>query len=153
MADTTVRTLALTGGNITIDNGISYVTPEELGVINKPFKHQTGTRAISGSINAYLDSVASNNSNGVYDLILEDANGASPEVTNSFALLINIGASARNADNAANKPGVLFNIPKAHLELPSIDTADVMGVTINFTALEGTGKDELSLKYIGKTPV
>jgi hypothetical protein len=42
---------------------------------------------------------------------------------------------------------------QAHFELPSIDTADVMGVTMNFTALETdfAGEDELTINYKGKT--
>ena len=47
-------------------------------------------------------------------------------------------------------------MPKAHLELPSLDTADVMGVTINWTALEdgfGTGNDEANIVYTGLTVV
>ena len=47
-------------------------------------------------------------------------------------------------------------MPKAHLELPSLDTADVMGVTINFTALEdgfGVGNDEATVTYTGLTLV
>ncbi len=137
----------LTGGNITIDNGVSYVTPEELGVINSPIDHQTGTRAVSGNFTCYLDSSATG-SKGVYTDILTDINGASPDITNNFDITLKIGG--------ASAPNVVFNMDNAHLELPSIDTADVMGATINFTALEsafGTGNNECNIVYTGSTLV
>ena len=141
-------TFALTGGNVTIDNGISYVTPESLGRINVPIGHQTGTRAVSGNFTAYLDTAALS-TKVMYDDILADINAADPDtITNVFAIALSIGG--------ASAPKVLFNMPKAHLELPSLDTADVMGVTINWTALEdgfGTGNDEANIVYTGLTVV
>jgi hypothetical protein len=140
-------TFALTGGNVTIDNGIAYVTPETLGVINSPIDHQTGTRAISGNFTAYLDTAALS-TKVMYDDMLADVNSADPDITNVFAIVLSIGG--------ASAPKVVFNMAKAHLELPTLDTADVMGVTINFTALEdgfGTGNDEATIVYTGLTVV
>jgi hypothetical protein len=140
-------TFALTGGNVTFDNGISYVTPETLGVINEPIDHQTGTRAISGNFTAYLDTAALS-TKIMYDDMLADVNSAAPDITNVFSIVLSIGG--------ASAPKVVFNMPKAHLELPTLDTADVMGVTINFTALEdgfGTGNDEATIVYTGLTVV
>jgi hypothetical protein len=139
-----VYTFPLTGGNVTIDNGISYVTAEELGKINTPIDHQTGTRAVSGNFTCYLDSAALS-SKVMYDDILADINGAAPDTTNSFNIDLKIGG--------ASAPFVQFSIPTAHLELPSIDTADVMGVTVNFTALETDfgGEDEMTVNYKGLT--
>jgi hypothetical protein len=137
-------TFPLTGGNVTVDNGITYVIPEELGKINTPVDHQVGTRAISGNFTAYLDTTALS-TKVMYDDILADINGAAPDVTNVFSIDLKIGG--------ASAPFVQFNMLKAHLELPAIDTADVMGVTINFTALESAfgGEDELTVKYKGLT--
>jgi len=130
--------LALTGGNITIDNGISFVTPETLGVINQPVGHQTGTRAITGNLTAYLDGVGKQ----VYNAVLDDINGTTPDITNDYSITINIGGAVA--------PKVTFTVGNAHLELPSIDTADVMGVTMNFTGLEdtfGSTNNEASIVY------
>lgn len=135
---------ALTGGNITIDNGISYVTPEELGKINSPIDHQTGTRAISGNFTAYLDSTALKTKD-LYEDLMADINSAGAEVTNEFNIDLYIGGESA--------PYVNFKLPTAHLELPAIDTSDVMGVTINFTALESTlgTKDDATVVYVGDT--
>ena len=137
---------ALTGGNVTIDNGITYVTPEELGKINTPIDHQVGTRAISGNFTAYLDS-SSTGTKGMYDDMKTDLDSAAPDSTNSFNINLNIGGTV------SGEPQVQFSMGQAHFELPSIDTADVMGVTMNFTALETdfAGEDELTINYKGKT--
>jgi len=131
-------TLALTGGNITIENGIAYVTPETLGVVNLPVGHQTGSRTVSGNLTCYLDGTGKD----VYNAVLEDINSGDPEVTNSYSITVKIGGTGT--------PNVYFALGTAHLELPSIDTSDVMGVTLNFTALEsvfGTGNDEATITY------
>ncbi len=52
----TAYTVALTGGNITFSNNVTYLTPANLGVVNQPIVYFTGTRAISGTMNAYLRS-------------------------------------------------------------------------------------------------
>ena len=137
---------ALTGGNVTIDNGISYVTPEALGVINQPIDHQTGTRAVTGNFTAYLDT-ATDSTRDLYVDMLGDV-AAVPDITNVFDIELKIGGTAA--------PNVIFRMQKAHLELPTLDTADVMGVTMNFTALEDgtfTGNDEITVQYTGLTTV
>jgi hypothetical protein len=141
-------TFPLTGGNVTFDNGISYVTPETLGVINSPIDHQTGTRAVSGNFTAYLNDTNALGTKDIYTDMLTDIASATPDITNVFSIALNIGG--------ASAPNVVFTMPKAHLELPTLDTADVMGVTINFTALEdgfGAGNDEATVVYTGLTLV
>lgn len=46
--------LTLTGGNVTISNNITFIVPEELGIVNVPIGHVTGTRNVSGSFTCYL---------------------------------------------------------------------------------------------------
>ena len=38
--------ITLTGGSITISNNLSFLTPEEIGRVNAPIGHVTGTRTI-----------------------------------------------------------------------------------------------------------
>ena len=47
--------LTLTGGNITIENNLTYLTPETLGVVNQPLGHVMGTRSVSGNFTCYLN--------------------------------------------------------------------------------------------------
>jgi hypothetical protein len=50
-------------------------------------------------------------------------------------------------------PVVEFDIPKAHLQIPTIETADIISTTIEFSA-HGTDLltgDEMAVKYKGST--
>ena len=123
------------------------MTPETLGVINSPIDHQTGTRAVTGNFTAYLDT-ATDSTKDMYVDMLTDVASADPDITNVFDIELKIGGTAA--------PNVIFRMQKAHLELPTLDTADVMGVTMNFTALEDgtfTGNDEVTVQYTGLTVV
>lgn len=137
--------LPLTGGSITLSNNISYLTPAELGKVNQPLGHVTGTRSISGSFTAYLDE----QTNGTIDL-LEDIQSATTAVTNKFALDFYVGGKA--AGDAPIGPGMQFKMPQAHLSVPDIDTSDVIAVNVDFTALPSNlgATDELTyIKYVG----
>ncbi|RZK44449.1 MAG: hypothetical protein EOO61_03765 [Hymenobacter sp.] len=136
--------VTLTGGTITLTNNISYLTPETLGVVNAPLGHVTGTRTIGGSFTAYLDE----QTNGTIDLT-EDLGNATGIVTNSFALDFYVGGKA--AGDAPRSPGMQFKIPNAHLTIPAINVEDVVGVSIDFSALPSTisGTDEVSkISYV-----
>jgi hypothetical protein len=125
-AGNTEYTLALTGGNITIANNISYVTPANLGVVNIPIGYYTGTRAISGTLNAYLRT-GSTNTAGLLDNMLTNA---STSVDPKFFLEIQIGG-------AANATKIEVQVTGAMIQIPTIDAQAVMSTAINFTA-QGT---------------
>ena len=59
----TTYNLAITGGNIVINNNIGYITPANLGVVNLPIGYYTGNLSISGNITAYLHSGTSPTNN------------------------------------------------------------------------------------------
>ena len=114
--------VVLTGGNITIENSLTYLTPETLGTVNQPLGHVMGTRNVSGNFTCYLNSVA----DGSMDL-LEDLHEATSIVTNSFDLTFSIGG--------ASAPKVAVALPNCHLELPTHSIEDVISVDVNFHAL------------------
>ena len=142
--------LALTGGSITINNNITYVTPANLGVVNLPVGYYTGTRAISGSVTAYLRT-GSTNTAGLLSTLLGNA-ASSAGIEPKYQLILTIGGSA-----ASTK--VEVEVPMAFLQIPTIDAAAVMSTTINFTA-EGSSSvynaqeidientNELEIRYI-----
>jgi len=138
-------TFAITGGSFTYSNNITYTIPEELGKVNDPVQHFTGTRSISGSLTAYLASGGTLDTEQVYADMLTDINSASPEITNSFDIDLKIGGGTA--------PYVQLNIDQAHFELPTVDVADVVGVTMNFTGLESSlgSSDEMTIEYVGAT--
>jgi hypothetical protein len=142
-ANTKYYNIILTGGSITIDNGITYLTPEELGKVNIPLGHVTGTRSVTGTMTAYLDDDYSANSSGA---LFRNMTSNTTLSRNAFNLLFSIGG--------ASAPKLEFVLPKAHLEIPTHNVEDVIGVEVNFSAL-GTSissTDEASIRYYGLTP-
>ena len=135
--------VAITGGNVTISNNISYLTPEELGKVNQPIEHVTGTRTVTGSLTCYLASsdAATNRSKNLFADLVSDIN----TVINKFAITLQVGGTD------STKPRFEISMPTAHLEIPSHSIEDVISLETNFHGL-GTGVsegDEVTLKYIG----
>jgi len=119
--------LVLTGGNITISNNLTYLTPETLGVINLPLGNVTGTRSITGNFTCYLDHTSGASADLFEDLV-ENTTGSS-SITNSFALTFGIGGGTSAAHN------VQVALPKCHLEVPSHSMDDIISLETNFHAL------------------
>lgn len=118
--------LALTGGSVTFSNNVTYLTPANLGTVNKPFTYFTGTRAVSGSVNCYLRTGGSNRS----AKLLEDMlTGSATDVEPDFQIKLSIGG----ADTATTTRVVLL-MPACVLTIPAINTEQVVSSTINFTA-------------------
>ena len=139
----TSYSVAITGGNVTISNNISYLTPEELGKVNQPIEHITGTRSVTGSLTCYLASsdAATNRSRDLFADLVSDVN----TVINKFAITLQVGGTD------TTKPRFEIDMPTAHLEIPSHSIEDVISLETNFHGL-GTGVsegDEVTLKYIG----
>jgi hypothetical protein len=136
--------ITLTGGNITMSNNVTFITPEEIGLVNVPIGHVTGTRSVSGSMTCYLSKDTSSNDNSA-DL-WEDLKSITSVVTNSFALVFKIGGAASNTARLE------VSMPTCHLEIPTHSIEDVISVETNFNALPSTidGTNEVTLKYFPK---
>ena len=133
--------LTLTGGSLSFSNNVTYITPEELGVVNTPFAHVTGTRTIGGSFTCYLTLNSTTlNSNKSRDLF-DDLRNASTVVTNSFNLTFKIGGGSGNR--------LEVNLPTCHIEIPTHSIEDVISMETNFMALPSTVSetDEMTLTY------
>jgi hypothetical protein len=120
----TTYTVPITGGNITINNNIEYVTPENLGVVNRSIGYFTGTRSISGSLNAYLKTGAANESGKLLSDILA---GLVTTSETKFKLQIEVGGASN-----ATRVELLMNA--AQLGVPTIDIQDVVSTAITFNA-------------------
>lgn len=142
----TTYDITLTGGSITISNNITFLTPEVMGIVNKPIGHVTGTRSITGTFTAYLDEI----SNGTVDLFQNIAERGNSTITNSFALNFFIGGGSGVLPTA---PGVQIAMGQCHLEVPNLSFDDVISTEVNFHALPSAvgGADEISVvRYIGQ---
>jgi hypothetical protein len=136
-------TLALTGGNLTISNNLTYLTPANLGVVNQPITYFTGTRAITGSVTAYLKTGANETSTLLKDMLA----ASSSSTENKFATEISLGG-------AANTNKVVLSIPTAQLTIPAINSEQIIATSINLTAqgsasgaYDLTAVNELEVKY------
>ena len=136
--------ITLTGGNITMSNNVTFITPEEIGLVNVPIGHVTGTRSVSGSMNCYLSKDTTVNTHSA-DL-WEDLKSITSVVNNSFALTFKIGGVT------ASTPRLLVTMPTCHLEIPTHSIEDVISVETNFNALPSTidGTNEVTLQYFPK---
>ena len=137
--------ITLTGGNITIENNLSYLTPETLGTVNLPLGHVMGTRSVSGNFTCYLNDTA----NGSLDLFerLQESRGV---ITNAFDLTFSIGGSG-------STPRCNVQVGKAHLELPTHSFEDVVSVDVAFhglssdlsSATAASATNEVKVTYVG----
>ena len=138
----TSYSLVLTGGNITIENNLTYLTPETLGEVNQPLGHVMGTRSISGNFTCYLNTV-DDGSAELFDNMINATGQISPIFDLDFA----IGGSGQT-------PRVDVSVPRAHLELPTHSIEDVISLDVAFHGLPSdlsnsgaTGADEISITY------
>ena len=111
---------------------------KNLGIVNVPIGHVTGTRAVSGSFTCYLteETGAVNASSDFY----RDLRSITNVVTNSFALTFKIGGASGN-------PRLEVAMPTCHIEVPTHSIEDVISLESNFMALPSTidGTNEMSL--------
>jgi hypothetical protein len=116
----TTYTVPLTGGNLTIANNVNYVVPANLGVVNAPIGYFTGNRSISGNVTAYLKTGAGYSAQLLTDVIAQGSE-------TKFRVEIEVGGSS-------NAIHVDFEMNGCLLQVPTVETGDVMTTTINFTA-------------------
>ncbi len=131
----------LTGGNITMSNNLTYLTPETLGVVNQPLGHVTGSKSIGGNFTCYLDNQSTTSSAELFEDLVE----ATTDIQNSFSLTFDIGASTI--------PYVKIRMPQCHLEVPSHSIEEVISMETNFHALPSDfdSTDEIDLfTFFGK---
>lgn len=142
-ANTKFYNIILTGGSITIENNITYLTPEELAKVNIPLGHVTGTRSVSGTFTAYLDDDTSANSSGA---LFRNMVANTSAARNDFPITFSIGG--------ASAPKVEFVFPDCHLEIPTHSIEDVISLEVNFNALPAdiANTNEMQVKYYGVTP-
>ena len=132
--------IPLTGGSFTISNNINYLTPEELGLVNQPIEHVTGTRSCSGSMTCYLGAsdTATNRSKDLFNDLVNDTTS----VINEFELVFKVGGS-----DTTNFPTVEFVVDRAHLEIPTHSIEDVISLEANFAA-QGSSIGETDEVYV-----
>jgi hypothetical protein len=121
-------TVPLTGGSLTYSNNVTYLTPENLGTVNQPITYFTGTRSISGTVNAYLKTGAATDTGALLSAMLSDTNNVAP----NYQVKITIGG----INTATTR--VDLDMPTCSLTIPSVDVQQIVSTSINFTAQGST---------------
>lgn len=137
-----VFNMIITGGSVTFSNNITYLTPETLGIVNIPIGHITGNKAVTGNFTCYINSGTAGDSGSLF--VAATSVAARSIITNSFAMTFKVGG-------AAGIPRFEISLPTAHLEIPTIQTEDVIAQDVAFSGLPSTitSNDEATLTYIG----
>lgn len=135
----TTYNLAITGGNMVINNNIGYITPANLGVVNVPIGYYTGNLAISGSVTAYLHS-GSSPTNNTGQLLTDILSGVSTASETKYRMEIDIGGSNIGSTR------VEVEMDGCSISVPTIETQQIVSTTINFNA-QGTTADQVDNTY------
>lgn len=142
-----VYSLTITGGNITISNNISYLTPEEIGKVNIPIEHVTGARSVTGNFTSYLTFDTANSNVGTSSDFFNDLTSttALSKVVNDFSVTFQVGG------NVSSTPRLYVNIPKCHIEIPNHAIEDVISIETNFSGYttDFSIANEVNLEYYG----
>lgn len=138
----TEYSIAITGGNLTIANNLTYLTPANLGTVNVPITYFTGTRAISGNVTAYLRGGSGNpTSKLLADMLLASSTATDPK----FYIQLEVGGST-------SAVRVELEMNAAMLTIPTVNVEQVVSTQINFTAQGHTSSYSSSADYdIGNT--
>lgn len=142
--------IPITGGSLTVENNMSYLTPEELAIVNQPLAGFTGSRSISGSVTAYLNTGAQGSGGLLQDLLEKTT-----EVNNDFSLTFHMGGSTSEV------PRVDFFIPHAQIGIPTTNVEDIISTEITFNAKSWSstldaqsfeGANEMTVVYVLAQP-
>jgi hypothetical protein len=120
--------IAITGGTMSIENNMNFLTPEELGTVNQPLPGFAQSRAVTGNITAYLNTGTRGSAQLLADL-LGDINS----VSNTYGLSVAVGGSG-----SAKK--IELKLDTAQLAIPTINVEDVIATDIAFA---GQGSDDV----------
>ena len=133
-------TFPVTALSFDYNNNITYLTPEELATLNSPIGQFAGTRAISGTLSAYLRAGSSDTAQFLKQIV-EDSRTSSSATSNAN---LKIGG--------ATAPFMAIDMPAVQFDLPTHSIDDVVGISVNFLAQESTNGagDEITL-IVNKT--
>jgi hypothetical protein len=138
----TAYTIPITGGSLTISNNVTYLTPANLATVNKPVTYFTSTRAVSGSLNAYLRVGTGFSADLMSTMLTNSATAVNP----AFYMKISLGGTGTTK--------VDFTMPAVVLTIPTVNAEQVVSTTINFTAQGSANNNfdigvanELSISY------
>ncbi len=126
--------IPITGGTVTINNNITYLTPSTLDKVDRSIGYFTGSLEVTGSLTAYLATSANGASTFLSNLQAFDA------VTNSVEMSLWIGGKYTSGDK---RDSFRLSMPTCHFSVPTVETGDIISTTMEFRA-QGTSEQLLS---------
>ncbi|WP_417644779.1 Ig-like domain-containing protein [Citrobacter freundii] len=129
--------IPITGGSFTINNNITYLTPNVMSRVNIPIGSFTGAFELTGSLTAYLNDKAL----GSMDLYKDLAKTL--KVVNRFEIALVLGGEYDD-----ERPAAVLVAKQAHVNIPTIETDDVLGTSVEFKAIP-TDLDTGDEGYLG----
>ena len=133
--------IPITGGSLTINNNIEYLTPSTLSRVDVPIGSFTGALEITGSLSAYLNDSALGSAELYDDLITQLRS------TNKFEIAMILGG-----EYDIERPAAVLVAKQAQVNIPNIETEDVLGTTVEFKA-QPTELDSGDEGYFGFSPI
>lgn len=130
----------ITGGTITINNNVTYLTPNTLSRVDIPIGSFTGSFEVTGSLSAYMNDKAMGSAELYQDLL------TTLKSINKFELSIVLGG-----EYDVERPAAILTAKQAHMNIPSIETDDVLGTTVEFKAIP-TELDAGDEAFLGFSP-
>ena len=129
--------IPITGGTFTINNNITYLTPNIMSRVNIPIGSFTGAFELTGSLTAYLNDKALGSMELYKDLI------KTLKVVNRFEIALILGGEYDD-----ERPAAVLVAKQAHVNIPTIETDDVLGTSVEFKAIP-TDLDTGDEGYLG----
>lgn len=129
--------IPITGGSFTINNNITYLTPNVMSRVNIPIGSFTGAFELTGSLTAYLNDKALGSMDLYKDLI------KTLKVVNRFEIALVLGGEYDD-----ERPAAVLVAKQAHVNIPTIETDDVLGTSVEFKAIP-TDLDTGDEGYLG----
>lgn len=126
----TSYTLALTGGEIRINNNNTFYGRNQLGETTVPTGHYTGNRLVTGNLDFYIKSGV-NQSVDLLNVLRTNASNSTYESTYLADIDIKIGGNIA--------PYVQVSVPQALFDIPQQNFDEVISMSIPFTAKEESG--------------
>ena len=123
----------ITSSSITINNNVTYLTPNTLAEVDTPIGSFTGAFEVTGSFEAYMRATGktgadASNKKGTTEL-LEDMLGNTSEITNVTNASLFIGGETTGT------PQIKITMPTLHIAVPSMSVDDVISTAIEFKAI------------------
>ena len=116
--------IPITGGSFTMNNNVTYLTPNVMSRVNIPIGSFTGSFEMTGSLTAYLNT----NPLGSQELYKDLVNTL--KVVNRFQISLILGGEYDDP-----RPAAILVASRANVNIPSIETDDVIGTSLEFKAL------------------